>query len=119
MAQTLRRAAALKAIWNALTKSGGPSLGKRLVSMPRMFWYSVTGRYDGLGRLVLITAATAYVASPIDLFPEIVLLLPGLIDDAVVVAWIAGAILSETERFLLWEQGRTVKPVRVVDGEVA
>jgi uncharacterized membrane protein YkvA (DUF1232 family) len=119
MGKTMGRVTAFKAIWKALTTSGGPSLGRRLGALPRMFWYSATGRYDGLGRLVMITLATAYVASPIDLVPELVLLLPGLIDDAVVVAWIAGAILSETERFLMWEQGRTMKPAQVIDGDVA
>lgn len=124
MAFTMRRAAAFTAIWRALTASrSGPSLGRRLSALPRMFWYTVTGRYDGIGRLFLITAAAAYVVSPIDLFPEAVLLLPGLIDDAFVVTWMAGAILAETERYLLWEesrkQGKQAQPARVIDGDLA
>jgi uncharacterized membrane protein YkvA (DUF1232 family) len=120
----MRRAAAFSAIWRALTASkSGPALGQRLVALPRMFWYTVTGRYDGFGRLFAISLATLYVASPIDLFPEAVLLLPGLLDDAVIAVWIAGAVLSETERFLLWEQGRSgasqTKPASVIDGDVA
>jgi uncharacterized membrane protein YkvA (DUF1232 family) len=124
MARTLRRVAAFRAIWKAMTAKGGPSVGERLTALPRMFWYSATGRYDGIGRIVLIAAATAYVASPIDLLPEMVLLLPGLIDDAVVITWIAGAVLGETERFLAWEEGRTPGKQRsnggpVIDGDVA
>ena len=124
MASNMRRAAAFTAIWRALTASkGGPPLSKRMAALPRMFWYTITGRYDGFGRLFAISLATLYVASPIDLFPEAVLLLPGLLDDALIAAWIAGAVLSETERFLLWERVRagsgTVKPASVVDGEVA
>lgn len=124
MASNMRRAAAFSAIWRAMTSAkSGPPLGQRLAALPRMFWYTVTGRYDGFGRLFAISLATIYVASPIDLFPEAILLLPGLLDDALIAAWIAGAVLSETERFLLWEQGRVtprrVKPEGVIDGEVA
>ena len=95
---------------------------QRMAALPRMFWYTVTGRSDGFGRLFAISLATLYVASPIDLFPEAIFLLPGLLDDVVVATWIAGAVLSETERFLLWEQGRApgrrMKPEGVIDGDV-
>ncbi len=124
MASNMRRAAAFSAIWRAMTASkSGPPIGQRMAALPRMFWYTITGRYDGFGRLFGISLATLYVASPIDLFPEAFLLVPGLLDDALVAAWIAGAVLSETERFLLWEKGRassgTVKPASVIDGDVA
>jgi len=123
MAGSMRRAAAFSAIWRALTASkAGPALSQRLAALPRMFWYTATGRYDGFGRLFAISLATLYVASPIDLFPEAIFLLPGLLDDVVVATWIAGAVLSETERFLLWEQGRApgrrMKPEGVIDGDV-
>ncbi len=120
---TARRAAALTAIWKALMSSQGPSLGKRLAALPRMFWHSITGRYDGLGRIFLMAIATVYIISPIDFLPEIALGPIGLIDDAVVATWVVGAVLSETERFLAWEHirrgGKGTPPGRVVDGEVA
>jgi uncharacterized membrane protein YkvA (DUF1232 family) len=123
MASKMRRAAAFTAIWKALISSSGPSLGRRLGALPRMVWHALTGRYDGLGRILLMGLATIYVISPLDFIPEIALGPIGLIDDAVVVAWIAGAILSETERFLAWEQirkgGQAPPPARVIDGEVA
>ena len=53
-----------------------------------------------------MAAATAYVISPIDLIPEAFLLVLGLADDAVMIAWLAGTVLSETERFLEWEKQR-------------
>ena len=88
-----------------------------------MVWHALTGRYDGLGRIVLMAVATVYILSPLDFIPEIALGPIGLIDDAVVAAWIAGAVLSETERFLAWEHirrgGKGTPPGRVVDGEVA
>ncbi len=38
--------------------------------------------------------------------PEAFLFLVGLADDAVVITWLAGSVLSETERFIEWEQDR-------------
>ncbi|BCB81565.1 hypothetical protein GCM10022251_16790 [Phytohabitans flavus] len=113
----MNRTAAFTALGRALTAGarGGPSLGARLAALPRMMWATFTGRYDGGMRLALMAAATAYVASPIDLVPEAVLFLVGLIDDAVVVAWLAGAILAETERFIEWDaRRRSVVPGHVV-----
>ena len=108
MAKSLRRTAAFTALGRALTSGarGGPSLSKRLAALPRMIKASARGEYDGGKRLVLMAAATAYVVSPIDLVPEAFLFLVGLADDAVMIAWLAGTVLSETERFLEWEKQR-------------
>ncbi|MDG4763844.1 YkvA family protein [Solwaraspora sp. WMMD406] len=117
MARTLKRAAAFTALGRALTAGarGGPSLGRRISALPRMVRATMRGEYDGGLRLALMTAAVAYVASPIDLVPEAFLLLLGLADDALVVTWLAGTVLAETERFLEWEARRdTVVPGQVV-----
>lgn len=108
MAKTLRRTAAFTALGRALTSGarGGPSLSKRLAAVPRMIKASARGEYDGGKRLILMAAATAYVVSPIDLVPEAFLFIVGLADDAVMIAWLAGTVLSETERFLEWERQR-------------
>jgi uncharacterized membrane protein YkvA (DUF1232 family) len=94
-----------------------PGFGERIAALPRLVRASLTGRYDGRGRLFLMVFAAAYIVSPIDLIPELFIPVIGLIDDAFVAAWLAGAVLSETERFLEWERGarpvRTVKLVRV------
>jgi uncharacterized membrane protein YkvA (DUF1232 family) len=82
---------------------GGPSIGRRLGALPRMIRASLRGEYDGGKRLALMAAAALYVASPVDLVPEAILLVFGLVDDLMVVTWLAGAVLSETERFLEWE----------------
>lgn len=117
MASTMRRAAAFTALWKALVSNReGPSIGKRLSALPRMVWQTARGRYDGGTRVLLILGGALYVVSPIDLLPEAVLLLPGLIDDAFIIAWLAGAVLSETERFLKWEDARVRRVV--IDGEV-
>jgi hypothetical protein len=41
----------------------------------------------------------------------------GLVDDAVMVTWLAGSVLAETERFLEWEKERGRGP-SVVPGTV-
>jgi len=116
MGRTLRRTAAFTALWRALTAGsrGGPSIGTRLAAIPRMMKATASGQYDGGMRLALMAAATAYVVSPIDLVPEAFLLVLGLADDALMITWLAGSVLAETERFLTWEANRR----SVIPGEV-
>jgi uncharacterized membrane protein YkvA (DUF1232 family) len=71
-----------------------------------MIGATLRGRYDGKGRLAAMVLASAYIISPIDLVPEAFLLLVGLVDDVAVAVWLAGAVLSETDRFLEWERRR-------------
>jgi len=108
MAKTLKRAAAFTALARALTSGsrGGPSIGKRLAALPRMLRATARREYDGGMRVALMAAAAAYVISPIDFIPEAFFLVFGLADDAVVITWLAGTVLSETERFLEWEKQR-------------
>ena len=51
---------------------------------------TLRGEYDGGLRVALMAAATVYVVSPIDAVPEAFLLVFGLVDDAVMVTWLAG-----------------------------
>ncbi|MEU8237793.1 YkvA family protein [Actinoplanes missouriensis] len=106
MAKTLKRAAAFTALARALTAGarGGRPLGERLAALPRMIRATTRGDYDGGVRLAMMAAATLYVVSPIDAVPEAFVFLFGLIDDAVAVTWLAGAVLAETDRFLEWER---------------
>jgi uncharacterized membrane protein YkvA (DUF1232 family) len=83
---------------------------------------SLRGEYDAGARLLLMAAASLYILSPLDAVPELFTAFIGLIDDAFVVTWLTGALLSETERFLEWEQqrkapaGPQIIPGRVVGG---
>ena len=93
-----------------------PGIGRRLAAVPRMVRASATRRYDGGKRLLLMVAASLYILSPLDAVPDF--LLPfGIIDDAFVITWLVGTLLSETERFLEWEKARGGGP-SVVDAEV-
>jgi uncharacterized membrane protein YkvA (DUF1232 family) len=132
MPKVLQKRAAFVALWKAFragNKPGTPGIADRLKAVPRMLFARVRGRYTELswGRLGLMAGAVGYVVSPIDLLPEAFLLLPGLLDDTVVVAWIAGSLLDETERFITWERGGKAPPASarsgrlgddVIDGEV-
>jgi uncharacterized membrane protein YkvA (DUF1232 family) len=108
MARTIKRAAAFTALGKALMagRRGGPPVSKRLAALPRMLKATAKGEYDGGLRVALMAGAAAYIISPIDLIPEAFLLVLGLADDAVMIAWLAGAVLAETERFLEWERER-------------
>jgi uncharacterized membrane protein YkvA (DUF1232 family) len=105
MANTLRRHMALTALFRVF-KPGTPGLGRRLAAIPRMIRATMRGEYDGKGRLSMMALSAVYMLSPIDAVPEAFLLLLGLVDDAAVATWLAGAVLDETERFLEWERRR-------------
>jgi uncharacterized membrane protein YkvA (DUF1232 family) len=94
-------------------KPGTPGLGRRLAAIPRMIRATMRGEYDGKGRLTMMLVSALYIASPIDLVPEGILLAVGLIDDAAVATWLAGAVFDETERFLEWERRRA----EVIEGQ--
>jgi uncharacterized membrane protein YkvA (DUF1232 family) len=98
-------------------KPGSPTLGDRARVLPRMVGGALSGRSGVLtrGRLGLLILAAAYLVSPVDLVPEAVTSLFGLVDDGVVALWLGGALLVETQRFLEWE--RDGRP-RIVDGEL-
>lgn len=99
------------------SRPGTPGIGAHLAAVPRMLKLGLTGRYTGLSksRLVVALLGVLYVVSPVDLMPEVLLGIFGLGDDAFVAAWVAGALLSETDSFLRWEAAQTN---RVVVGEV-
>jgi uncharacterized membrane protein YkvA (DUF1232 family) len=116
---TVRRITAMKALWDAVRgaqRPGAPSVWARVSALPRMLAQGLTGRYPHLakGRIGLAVVAVAYVLSPIDLVPELLLPILGLGDDALVAAWLAGTLLAETDNFLTWEKDQS----RVIAGEV-
>ena len=116
---TVRRMAALKALWHVLylaRKQGAAGVRAHLAALPRMLAMGFSGRYPylGKGRIAMVAFALVYVISPVDLVPELFLPLLGLGDDAVVLTWAFGALLAETEAFLSWERTRG----QVIPGEI-
>ena len=118
MAARLRRHMAWMALLRVF-KPGTPGLGRRLGAMPRMIRATMRGEYDGGARLAMMGFAGAYIVSPIDLVPEFFLFVLGLVDDAAVATYFAGALMDETERFLEWERQRDWERARVIPGRVA
>ena len=114
-----RRVTALRALWTAMraaSRPGVPGVRERFAAVPRMLRQGLSGRYPFLdkGRLGLVLLGLIYVISPVDLVPEAFLSVFGLGDDAVVAAWLVGAVMAESGAFLDWERDRS----RTVVGEV-
>lgn len=122
MAAALLRPGALVVLARALRRQRGPGqpgAGRAVAALPRMLTASLSGRYRGLpvSRALGMAAAAAYVLSPLDLVPEALVPLGGLVDDTLVLAWLSGAVLAETQAFLAWEagdHGPSVVPGQVV-----
>jgi uncharacterized membrane protein YkvA (DUF1232 family) len=107
------RWAAVRSLANAVriaVRPGGPSLGERVASLPRLVRATFRGEYTGTSRrrLLMLLGAVLYVVSPVDFVPEALLSVFGLIDDAFVLSWIAAVVVTETESYLAWE--RTAPP---------
>ncbi len=88
-------------------RPGSASLSQRVAAVPRLIRATVRGEYAGVrgSTLAGLLAGLFYVLSPVDLLPEAVLPLLGLADDAMVLAWMAAALVTSTEDFLAWERG--------------
>ena len=102
---TLRRRLAFSAVLR-LFKPGTPGIGHRLRALPRMVRATLRRDYDGAGRLALMLLVVVYLVSPLDFLADAVFLIVGVIGDAALVAWLFGALMDETERFLQWEHQR-------------
>lgn len=117
----LKLAATAASLLRATARPGGPTISERVGAVPRLVRASLTGTYKGVtrARLALVAAAVAYVVSPVDLLPELVLPVVGLADDALVISWAVRAFLEETDRFLAWESGQGLRPrPTVIRGDV-
>lgn len=104
----MKRISAFTALWQAVRgqrRADAPPVSEQLMALPRLVSMTLRGTYPGMdrSRLLLMGLALAYVVSPVDVMPEALMLLAGMGDDAVVLSWLAGAVLVETERFLAWE----------------
>ncbi|GAB3206781.1 YkvA family protein [Marinactinospora thermotolerans] len=103
------RAAAGAAAWRVVHEAArpeAPSVWARIGALPRLLKARLSGRYTQLpaSRLALFLLAVAYIASPVDLVPELFIPFLGVADDIGVAVWLAAGLLGETERFLEWER---------------
>ncbi|MFZ1372595.1 MAG: DUF1232 domain-containing protein, partial [Nostocoides sp.] len=93
-------------------------LAVRAGALPRLVRAMRSGEYRGmtLARLGLLGVAAAYILSPVDLMPEGFLAVFGLADDALVLSWLAAALITETDSFLDWESARSGAPAQGASG---
>lgn len=118
----------LGTLWRAVRQArrpGAPGLGAMVSAVPRMLSARLSGAYSApsLGRLAAMALAVGYVLAPIDVMPELFLLVFGFADDLIVLTWFVAVLLDEAERFLGWERERHSAAAvsdrhRVIGGEV-
>jgi uncharacterized membrane protein YkvA (DUF1232 family) len=118
-ASRIKLAASVASVVRASLRPGGPNVVERVHAVPRLLRATLDGTYAGttMGRLGLVAAAVAYVASPIDLLPEAFLPVVGAADDAVVIGWAVKAFVEETDRFVAWELAQGLRRNDTVRGE--
>lgn len=110
------RVAALRVLLETMRGDGTHGLGRRLAAVPRLLRSATGGTYRGWDhrRVLGLVVGAVYVLSPVDVVPEVLLGIFGLADDALVAAWLAGAVLAEVDGFLDWEESEG----KVVHGDV-
>ncbi|HYN75770.1 MAG TPA: YkvA family protein [Candidatus Limnocylindria bacterium] len=116
---TNRRRAAFAAAAAAAASNEPLTLGARIAAFPNLVADVLLGRWDGLtrGRLMMMGLALLYIVSPIDLMPEALLTIPGLLDDAAVAAWLVAALFGSTAAYDAWRRQASAGP-QVVPGDI-
>lgn len=102
-----RRKAAYTVAAAAVVSEGPLNFGQRVSSLPGLVRDTLSGSYDGLGRgrLAMMLVAVLYIVSPVDLVPEALLTIPGLMDDAAVAGWLIAALMGATTAYGTWRGG--------------
>ena len=97
-----RRAALTAATVSTMNAHGNTVFLSRMKAVPPMLRDTATGRYDGLGkgRLLAMCLALAYLVSPVDLLPEALLTIPGLVDDAGIAVWLLAIAMHSADDYL-------------------
>jgi uncharacterized membrane protein YkvA (DUF1232 family) len=116
----IRPVRVLTSLWadsvGTVRRPGPPGAVERFAAVPRMVAATLRGEYDGLsrGKLGLMAFAVAYLLTPVSVIPS------AFVTDVLAVVWLVGTLLSEAERFLVWEAARgTVVRGEVVHGVAA
>lgn len=116
MSRRSRKAAYTVAATAAMSE-GPLSFGQRVACLPGLVRDTVNGQYDGLGRgrLAMMVVALVYIVSPVDLLPEALLTLPGMMDDAAVAAWLIASLMGATTAYQV-RSGSGAAPSMATDG---
>jgi uncharacterized membrane protein YkvA (DUF1232 family) len=100
--KSARRAALTAATVSTMQAQGNNGFFSRLSAVPRMIRDTMAGEYDGLGkgRLFAMSMALAYLISPVDLLPEAVLTIPGLVDDTAIAVWLLAVLVGSADEYV-------------------
>lgn len=81
--------------------------GERIAAVPAMLGATLAGRFHGATRkgVLLSLVGIAYVVSPLDVMPELLLGPFGIADDAAIAAMSLGYLVSAVDRYLHWRLG--------------
>jgi uncharacterized membrane protein YkvA (DUF1232 family) len=114
-----RSTAAAGQAWNIYSETlqaDAPRMMERVRAVPRMLKATLRGEYKGMSykTLGLLAVGLVYIASPLDVVPEILVPVVGLADDTGVALWLASVLVRSAGEYVKWERGRP----RVVVGDV-
>lgn len=100
--KSARRAALTAATVSTMQTQGNNGFFTRAAAVPQMIRDTMAGQYDGLGkgRLFAMSLALAYLISPVDLIPEALLTLPGLVDDTAIAVWLLAVLVGSADDYL-------------------
>lgn len=104
-----RRIGALRALINRIQHgraAGAPTMWQMLVGFPQLVGATMSGKYTQGSRpkILAMFVAVVYILLPFDAMPEWILGLFGLVDDAMVMTWLAGAVIDESTAYSRWQQ---------------
>lgn len=107
-----RRIGALRALINRIQHgraAGAPTLWQMVVGFPKLIGATMSGKYSQGSRpkIIGMLLAVVYILLPVDALPESIMGLFGLVDDAVVMTWLAGAVIDESTAYSRWRQSKT------------
>lgn len=101
----LRRLLFLASAKTLTSKDGLKEAWNDMVTFVRLITAWMAGTYTKIPyqSLIMVVASLVYFVNPLDLIPDF-LVLWGLIDDAVVLSFVAKSIHDDLEEFRQWEQ---------------
>ncbi|WP_144282511.1 YkvA family protein [Chryseobacterium echinoideorum] len=85
----------------------------RMVNLWRKGFYPVKSM-----DMILPLLGVLYVISPIDLVPDFIIPVVGVLDDLAVLSFTIPKLIKEVDKFLLWEAEQKYSKTRVIDADI-
>lgn len=85
----------------------------RMVNLWRKGFYPVKSM-----DMILPLLGILYVISPIDLVPDFIIPVVGVLDDLAVLSFTIPKLIKEVDKFLLWEAEQKYSKTRVIDADI-